>query len=80
MKNKLIASAILVVCGVVFLLVANPLAVRAHDAPAGGYNGSIIEFAYGLPAFTFTLVGTLAIVAGVGYAAITLCVPVQPKE
>lgn len=70
MKNRLIASLILVVFGVGFLFTAYRFAPLAYMAPTRAETGSltILEYAYGLPAAVFTTAGVASVIGGVANA------------
>lgn len=76
MKNKIIASVILVMLGAAFIAAAYQFAQLAYAAPATTVEHStaptILEFAYGLPAVIFTCAAVVAIIAAAVVATITL--------
>lgn len=73
MKNKPIASVAMLLLGTAFLFASFPFADRAHAAPAGGYDSSIIELVYGCPALVFNIGGVCGIAAGTIVGVMALC-------
>jgi hypothetical protein len=76
MRNKLLASSVLVVFGAAFLFAAYQFAPLAYAAPSthSGHTSdpTVLEFAYGFPAVVFTVAGVVCVLAGVAIASISL--------